>query len=295
MGSCRNWVASHLVVASQRSGRDKKMCGIVGIVTTNDEPVSAVDLRRMAGSIAHRGPDDDGFFVSRNVGLGMRRLSIIDLDSGKQPIPNEDGSVWIVFNGEIYNYKEIRRDLERRGHRFSTSTDTEVIVHLYEESGEECVQQLRGMFGFAIWDSRSQQLLLARDRFGIKPLYYSYKDGRLVFASELKAILQLPEIDRDLNWEAVNHLFTFLSTPSTESVIRGIHKLEQGHTLIFGIESGLRTQRYWKLTFDPDYVKSEQEFTEELRERFTEAVSLHMVSDVPVGAFLSGGVDSASV
>src|SRR5262245_33453787 len=167
------------------------MCGIAGIIRWNGAPVAEHDLRSMCGSMSHRGPDDEGIYLAGGVGLGMRRLSIIDLEGGQQPVSNEDGTVWVVFNGEIYNYRELRRELQRRGHVFRTSSDTETIVHLYEDLGPECVERLRGMFALAVWDTRSRQLLLARDRLGIKPLYYAEREGELVFASELKPILQL--------------------------------------------------------------------------------------------------------
>jgi len=271
------------------------MCGIAGILNFDERPVFASDLRAMCGAIAHRGPDDDGFYVSRGVGLGMRRLSIIDLSTGTQPVHNEDGTVWVVFNGEIYNYRELRRGLEARGHRFYTETDTEVIVHLYEERGALCVEAMRGMFAFAVWDEKRRQLLIARDRLGVKPLYYAEVDGRLLFASELKSILALPEVPRDLNWESVSHLFTFSSTPPQESIIAGIHKLEPGHVLLASPRDGLRVERYWKVRFEPELGRDEPYFVETLREKLVESVKLRMVSDVPVGAFLSGGVDSSAV
>ncbi|HEX2681562.1 MAG TPA: asparagine synthase (glutamine-hydrolyzing), partial [Candidatus Dormibacteraeota bacterium] len=202
---------------------------------------------------------------------------------------------WVVFNGEIYNFRELRRDLETRGHHFSTATDTETIVHLYEEHGPHCVDRLRGMFAFAVWDDRRRQLLLARDRLGIKPLYYAEAGGRFMFASELKAILQLPEVERRLNWRAVNHLFTCLTTPHDESILDGIRKLEPGHSLIVAPGCAPRAERYWDVRFEPDFGRSEADFIEQLRELLEEAVRLHLVSDVPLGAFLSGGIDSGSV
>src|ERR1700691_3231297 len=208
------------------------MCGIAGIFSPGDKPVFEQELRNMCDAITYRGPDDEGYYLAPQVGLGMRRLSIIDLASGHQPVANEDGSVWVVLNGEIYNYKETRRALKAKGHVFSTATDTEVIVHLYEEYGSGCVDHMRGMFAFALWDSRKKQLLLARDRLGIKPLYYAEVDGRLLFASEVKAILQLPEVERRINWSAVSHLFTFLTTPPDEAIIDGVRKLEPGHVLV---------------------------------------------------------------
>lgn len=271
------------------------MCGIAGIMSFNGRPVSSEELRLMCAAVVHRGPDDDGFYFSTGVGLGMRRLSIIDLETGRQPVRNEDGSVWVVLNGEIYNFRQLRGELEQRGHWFYTATDTETIVHLYEEYGTRCVEKMRGMFAFALWDERRRQLLLARDRLGIKPLYYADVGGRLVFASELKAILQLREVEARLNWGAVNHLFTFLSTPQSESVIEGVRKLEPGQILIASPGRELRVERYWDVNFEPDYGRSEEYFVERLRELLAESVSLHLVSDVPVGAFLSGGIDSSSV
>lgn len=271
------------------------MCGIVGIRSLNGQPVTQDEIRTMCAALVHRGPDDEGCYLGPSVGLGMRRLSIIDLATGHQPIGNEDGSVWVVFNGEIYNFHELRRDLETRGHRLSTETDTETIVHLYEEYGARCVDHLRGMFAFAIWDDRRQQLVLARDRLGIKPLYYVESGGRLVFASELKAILQLPEIARRLNWRAVTHLFTWLTTPAAESILEGIRKLEPGHVLTVSQGHAPRLERYWDVRFEPDYSHDERYFAEHLRELLEEVVRLHLISDVPLGAFLSGGIDSSSI
>ena len=203
----------------------------------------------MSRAIAHRGPDEDGCYLGPDVGIGMRRLSIIDLKTGRQPISNEDGTVLVVFNGEIYNYKQLRDELQKRGHRLSTTTDTETIVHLYEEYGEGCVQHMRGMFAFAVWDDRKKTLLLARDRLGIKPLFYGEAGGRLVFASELKAILELPEIGRNLNWNSVGHLFTFPTTPASESIIEGIHKLEPGHTLVASPGKPLRIRPFLQFVY----------------------------------------------
>jgi asparagine synthase (glutamine-hydrolysing) len=249
----------------------------------------------MCAAIAHRGPDDDGFWCGPEVGLGMRRLSIIDLGSGHQPVWNEDHTICVVFNGEIYNFQELRGQLRSRGHVFATNTDTEVIVHLYEDYGNGCVEHLRGMFGFALWDNPRKRLLLARDRIGIKPLYFTETGGRLAFASELKSILELPSVERRLNWSAVAHLFTFLTTPANEAIIEGIHKLEPGHLLIAGPGRPPVIERYWNPQFTPDYGRQENYFVEGVRELLTESVRLHMVSDVPVGSFLSGGIDSSAV
>ena len=271
------------------------MCGIAGIFSLKDRPVELGEVKSMCAAIVSRGPDDEGYYINGNIGIGMRRLSIIDLDSGHQPVGNEDGSVQVVLNGEIYNYRELRKSLQAKGHRFSTESDTEVIVHLYEEYGDDCVQQLRGMFAFALWDNRKKTLLVVRDRLGIKPLYYGVFAGRLLFASELKALLQLPDIDRDMNWNSVGHVFTFLSSPHDESVIRGVHKLEPGHLLTVGVDQDLKTRSYWDVEFKPDYGKSQQDFAGNLRELLGESVRLRMISDVPLGAFLSGGIDSSAV
>src|SRR5438309_116847 len=271
------------------------MCGIAGIASLNGRPVDVDEARVMCRALVHRGPDDEGVYLGRGVALGMRRLSIIDLATGDQPIRNEDGTVWVVFNGEIYNFAELRAELESRGHAFYTAGDTETIVHLYEEYGTRCVDYLRGMFAFALWDDRRRQLLLARDRVGIKPLYYAEIDGRLLFASELGALLQLPDVPSTLNWRALNHLFTFGCTPLAESIIAGVHKLKPGHLLVATPGRPPRVERYWDLHSAPDYGRSEEYVVERLRELLEESVRLHLVSDVPLGAFLSGGIDSSSV
>jgi asparagine synthase (glutamine-hydrolysing) len=271
------------------------MCGIAGIIRWDGRPVIEPEIRAMCGAMAHRGPDDEGIYLGDGVAIGMRRLSIIDLHSGHQPVSNEDGSVWIVFNGEIYNYRDLRRELEGRGHTFRTASDTETIVHLYEDYGPRCVEHLRGMFAFAIWDTRTRQVLLARDRLGIKPLYYAEREGELLFASEIKPILQLEAVGRSLSWEAVGHLFTFLATPPAQSIIEGISKLEPARVAVAGPGRPLKIGRYWDVAFEPDDISTEAELVERLRSLLTEAVTLHQVSDVPVGAFLSGGIDSSAI
>jgi asparagine synthase (glutamine-hydrolysing) len=271
------------------------MCGIAGIVRSDGRPIDKGELQDMCRVMVHRGPDDEGVHLGEGIGLAMRRLSIIDLHSGHQPVANEDQSVWVVFNGEIYNYRQLRKELEGRGHRFRTSSDTETIVHLYEEFGTSAVERLRGMFAFAVWDGRLRQLLLARDRLGIKPLYYAERDGELVFASELKSILQLPHIERTLNWEAVRHLFTFLATPATHSIVDGVKKLEPGHVAILREGCRLRTERYWDVTFTPDTTATEQDLVQRLRDLLVDTVAAHQISDVPIGAFLSGGIDSSAI
>jgi asparagine synthase (glutamine-hydrolysing) len=272
------------------------MCGIAGIVRWDGAPVPEHDIRAMCSAIVHRGPDDEGVYLADGVALGMRRLSIIDLEGGHQPIANEDESIWIVFNGEVYNYRELRRDLQQQGHVFRTDSDTETIVHLYEELGPRCVDRLRGMFAFALWDERRRQLLLARDRLGIKPLYYAEGHGELIFASELKPILQLSRVPRAIDWGAANHLFTFLSTPSTQSIVHGISKLEPAHTAVASAANPtLRIEKYWDVHFEPNEKATEGELVEELRDLLAQSVAIHQISDVPVGAFLSGGIDSSAV
>jgi asparagine synthase (glutamine-hydrolysing) len=271
------------------------MCGIAGIVSRNGAPVHEHEVMAMCAAIVHRGPDDGAVYHARGVGLGSRRLSIIDLEAGRQPIGNEDGSIQLVFNGEIYNYRELRARLVEQGHRFRTETDTETIVHLYEELGANAVRELRGMFAFALWDRKRRRLLLARDRVGIKPLFYMETSGRLLFASELKSILQLPEVERSLSFRALSHLMSHMVTPVDESMIQGVKKLPPGHVLSFEPDRPLAVARYWDVSFEADGDRSEEDFKEELRATLDEAVRLHMASDVPLGAFLSGGIDSSSV
>jgi asparagine synthase (glutamine-hydrolysing) len=271
------------------------MCGIAGIIRWDHQPVFEHEIRTMCRMMLHRGPDEEGIYLSEGVALGMRRLSIIDLEGGQQPVSNEDGTVWVVFNGEIYNYKELHRQLVRNGHRFRTESDTETIVHLYEEYGARCVDHLRGMFAFAIWDTRQKRLLLARDRLGIKPLYYAETDNGVAFASELKPLLALPQIDRTVNWQALSHLFTFLATPASQSIIDGVRKLEPARLAIADRGRSLRIERYWDVEFEPDEHSTEAELIEQLREVLADAVAAHEIADVPVGAFLSGGIDSSTV
>jgi asparagine synthase (glutamine-hydrolysing) len=271
------------------------VCGIAGIIRWDQRPVLEDEIRAMCGAMVHRGPDDEGVYLGDGVAIGMRRLSIIDLDRGHQPVCNEDGTVWIVFNGEIYNYRELRRDLQARGHTLRTEGDTETIVHLYEDYGARCVEYLRGMFAFAIWDTRRREVLLARDRLGIKPLYYAERDGELLFASELKPILQNASVPRSLSWDAVGHLCTFLATPPAQSIVDGVAKLEPARIAVGRADQPLQIRRYWDVAFVPNETATEDELLEQLRALLTEAVVLHQVSDVPVGAFLSGGIDSSAV
>jgi asparagine synthase (glutamine-hydrolysing) len=271
------------------------MCGITGIYNyANEQPVNEPVLRRMTDVIAHRGPDDDGFYVTGKVGLGHRRLSIIDVAGGHQPIFNEDGTVAIVFNGEIYNYKELAKIVEARGHTLRTHSDTETIVHLYEEFGEECVAMLRGMFAFAIWDARNHTLLLARDRVGKKPLYYADVKGVCAFGSELKCLLQHPLVPQVLNEQAVSDYFTYQYVPAPKTIFKDIRKLRAGHYLVV-TPRGLRAQQYWDIDFSQPEMRSEEEWCGALLDSLREAVDVRLMSEVPLGAFLSGGVDSSAV
>ncbi len=252
-------------------------------------------VKAMADTIRHRGPDDEGYYVSGPISLGFRRLSIIDLQSGHQPLSNENGTIWIVFNGEIYNFQELRNFLLSKGHTFRTQSDTEVIVHLYEELGPQCLKKLRGMFAFAIWDENTKTLFLARDRVGIKPLYYCLSDTSLVFASEIKAILADPSIDREIAPEMIDRFLTFLYLPGEETLLKGIRKLAPGYYLL--IRDGKPVmEQYWDLRFaEPTRSQSLKDAEADLLSLLTEAVGLHMIADVPVGVLLSGGVDSTGV
>ena len=250
-------------------------------------------MRRMCAAIRHRGPDDDGFYFEPGIGLGMRRLSIIDLSTGHQPIHNEDRTIWVVFNGEIYNYPALREVLLRLGHQFYTRTDTEVLVHAYEEYGVGFVDHLNGMFAFALWDRRARRVVLGRDHSGIKPLYYSYSDGVLAFGSELKALLARPEQSRDLDLVSLQQYLALEHIPPPRTIFRGIEKLPAGHVLTLD-DAGLSVRRYW----DVDLAASETvkaptlaEAREGLLERLREAVRLELISDVPLGVFLSGGIE----
>ncbi len=271
------------------------MCGIAGIVHADpDHPVPQKLVRAMCDAMAHRGPDDFGEFMNGCAHLGMRRLSIIDLHTGKQPLCNEDKTLWVVFNGEIYNYRQLRDDLASRGHKFATTSDTEVILHAYEEFGQTFVQSLRGMFAFALWDIRSLRLILGRDRLGIKPLYYSRIPEGLVFASELKALLIHPSVHRDIDAGAVTEYFRHLCVPGEQSIFRGIRKLLPAHLLV--LENGnIRLDRYWDVQPEPEPNVTAEQWTEALREKLQEVVASHLVADVPVGAFLSGGLDSGAM
>ncbi len=270
------------------------MCGIVGIASGWSNTLDGALLRKMCALITRRGPDDEGFYFGDRIGLGMRRLAIIDIQSGHQPVHNEDKSVWVVFNGEIYNYRELRQELQQRGHTLTSSSDTECLVHLYEDFGDECVSHLRGMFAFAIWDNRRKRLLLARDRLGIKPLYYSQHRGKLYFGSEMKCLLAVDGLARSINLKAMSEYFTYKYVPGPETIYEGINEVPPGHVAVWS-DGDFCLKRYWRLKSNPDGEKSIGYFREGLLHHLKEAVDLHMVSEVPLGAFLSGGIDSSAI
>jgi asparagine synthase (glutamine-hydrolysing) len=273
------------------------MCGIAGIFEFGGgSHVDSSVLRRMCDVIAHRGPDDDGFFTHGGIGLGMRRLSIIDLATGHQPIGNEEGSIWIVFNGEIYNHQALRESLISRGHCFRTQSDTETIVHLYEEYGRECVQHLRGMFAFAIWDAKRKSLFIARDRLGIKPLYYHLTSDTFIFGSEIKAVLVYPGVNAEFHRSILPEFLAFGYLSSEETFYRGVRKLMPGHWLEIGENGKLHIEQYWDLPQSPiEESHDERHYIETYREMLEGAVQSHLMSDVPLGVFLSGGLDSSAV
>jgi|SRR5579863_904357 asparagine synthase (glutamine-hydrolysing) len=277
------------------------MCGITGVLQfdSNSEAGAAVDpgvLGRMCDAMAHRGPDDDGIYTASPVGLGVRRLSIVDLATGHQPLRNEDATAWIVFNGEIYNHAELRSQLEAGGHIYRTHSDTETIVHLYEEYGRDCVQHLRGMFAFAIWDARRQTLFLARDRLGIKPLYYHLGAERLIFGSEIKVLLAHPGIDAQFRRAALPEYLAFGYLSGEETFYAGIRKLMPGHWMEVDARGQVKIERYWDLAVaQPDPSRGDGYYIRTYRDLLEQAVSTHLMSDVPLGVFLSGGVDSSAV
>lgn len=279
------------------------MCGICGKVSLNSGDISRDSIRKMSNVLKHRGPDDEGVYLNSlgpqasgtKVGLGHRRLSIIDLSSaGHQPMSNEDGTIWIILNGEIYNFLELREILEKRGHRFKSHTDTEVVLHLYEDKEIGSLKDLRGMFAFAIWDEKKERLFLARDRVGKKPLYYRFKNGSLIFGSEVKAILQDPEVEKDVNHGAIPYYLTYGYTPSPWTMFMDINKLPPAHFLVY--EKGdMKIERYWRLDFSNKISLSGEEYHRRILGHLREATKIRLISDVPLGAFLSGGVDSSAV
>jgi len=271
------------------------MCGIAGIVKQNSMRAERPLLEHMIGMVNHRGPDAAGFHLSGSVGLAHARLSIIDVGGGHQPMHNEDKTVWITFNGEIFNYVELREDLIRKGHRFQTQSDTEVIVHLYEEKGEDCVQYLNGQWAFAIWDSRSERLFLSRDRVGVRPLFYAKTAEGFVFGSEIKSLLVVPSVHRAIDLEALDELFTFWVTLPPRTIFSDVSELPPGHSLIFH-RGDVQIQPYWRLDYNPSSgPKTEEEAREGLLELLLDATRIRLRSDVPVGAYLSGGLDSTVI
>jgi asparagine synthase (glutamine-hydrolysing) len=272
------------------------MCGIAGVLHFDGSPVHAEAVRRMMDVLSHRGPDGEGMYTSGPVALGHRRLAIIDLSpAGKQPMPNEDETIWVTFNGEIYNFPDVRRELEELGHRFQSAADTEVIVHAYEEWGADCLQRLNGMFAFGLWDERRQRLWLVRDRLGIKPLFYSHLPGCLLFGSEIKAILCNPTLDRTIDYEALAYYLALNYTPAPRTLFAHVRQLLPGHYLMADAAGQVQDMEYWDLSYHEDEDRSEQTYLDEFLTLLADSVRLRLVSDVPFGAFLSGGVDSSSV
>ena len=272
------------------------MCGIAGWINleNNSSQNGEAVLHAMCERMKHRGPDSEGLWLDEKVALGMRRLSIIDLATGEQPVYNEDRSVVVVMNGELYNYREVRASLEKRGHKFETQSDTEILPHLYEEYGEAMLDEINGMFAFALWDKRNQKLLIARDKFGEKPLYYGVFDGKLIFASEPKVLLANPSVKAAINLDSLRQFLSFDYVPAPNSIYKGISKLPAAHFL--SVENGeIKTRRYWNLTWVKQEIKSLESSAEELRELLADAVRMRLVSDVPLGILLSGGVDSSTV
>jgi len=271
------------------------MCGIAGKFNLRGEAVSGDLIRRMCDKIRYRGPDDSGVYQDGNIGLGHLRLSIIDLSElGHQPMASHDGKIWITFNGEIYNFQQVRKTLLQKGYPFKSNCDTEVIIYLYKEYGERCVEYLRGMFAFGIWDVEHQKLFLSRDRIGQKPLYYYFDGRKFIFASEIKAILADPSVPKEINYEALADYFKYLYVPDPKSIYKNIWKLEPGHCMTVSID-GLKKSQYWDVSFQHPVQRDQDELSARLLELLNESVKLRMMSDVPLGAFLSGGIDSSAI
>ena len=283
------------------------MCGICGIINFNGKPISQNLIQQMNNTLIHRGPDDEGYYFNKqansghpigdrpSVTLAHRRLSIIDLDTGHQPMSNEDGTVWIVFNGEIYNFIKLREKLIKRGHQFCTKTDAEVIIHAYEEYGIDCLNHFNGMFAFALWDEKNNMLFLARDRLGIKPLYYSVLPNEFIFASEIKAILKHPKIQKEIDWKALSDYLFYQYIPPPKAIFTQVKKLPPAHFILIKKDRQIEIESYWDLKWEPDYSLTKQECIDETRRLLLQVVEDRLVSDVPFGAFLSGGVDSSAV
>ncbi len=272
------------------------MCGICGVFHFDGQQPNVDILTAMTDSLHHRGPDDGKTYIDGSVGLGHRRLAIIDLSSaGVQPMTNEDGTLWIVFNGEIYNFAEIKVELEQLGHIFRSATDTEVILHAYESWGVDCLARFNGMFSFALWDSNQQRLWLARDRLGIKPLFYLHRSDRFLFGSEIKAILCDPSVERQVNLTALHHYLSLNYTPAPYSLFEGVRQLLPGHYLLVEADGRCHTETYWDISYANKSKANESELTEQFEALLADAIEHRLVSDVPLGAFLSGGVDSSSI
>lgn len=271
------------------------MCGICGkVYHDNNKKVEGPIISKMMDSIIHRGPDDEGIYLDKNIGLGFRRLSIIDLSLGHQPMTNEDESIWLVFNGEIYNHQDLRKTLLKKGHVYRTKTDSETIIHLYEEFGLNCVEYLRGMFAFAIWDNNKKQLFIARDRLGEKPLFYHFNNQSFLFGSEVKTILQDDKIERNINLEAMDCYLSLRFIPAPNTMFEEIKKLPAGHFLL--LKNGkLEIKQYWKPNYNVKYKGTKQQAIDELRHIMADVVKMRLMSDVPLGAFLSGGIDSSLI
>jgi asparagine synthase (glutamine-hydrolysing) len=271
------------------------MCGITGFVGHKCLPDARAIVEQMTATLVHRGPDDEGTYLDRGTALGVRRLGVIDLETGHQPISNEDGTVWVIQNGEIYNFQALRNRLCRLGHVFRTRSDTEVIVHAYEAYGKDCVSHLDGMFAFAVWDTRRRTLLLARDRMGEKPLYYHAGHEAFVFGSELRALLPHPAVPRQLDLASLARYLDFEYIPTPHSILAGIEKLPPGHVLTISPGGKPHVTRYWDLSFAVDPSVSEKEWPEALLHQLEASVRAQLASDVPLGLFLSGGVDSSAI
>lgn len=273
------------------------MCGILGRYNFKKEAsIDETEIKSLTGLLAHRGPDDEGFFFDKGIGFGVRRLNVIDLDTGHQPIHNEDKSIWVIYNGEIYNYSQLKTELISNSHRFYTKTDTEVLVHLYEEKGEDFVRLLNGMFAFALWDARKKKLLLVRDRFGIKPLFYSVSNGTLFFASELNPLLSAKDINKEIDYGALSNYFSYNYIPEPDSIFMDIKKLLPGHYMVFE-RNNIRTVQYWDMEFDNNSpcVRKVEDYLEELDALLRDSVKMMLQSDVPLGVFLSSGMDSSTI
>ncbi len=271
------------------------MCGICGVLYFRDKkPVHESLLKSMCDEMAHRGPNDEGYYKDKHLGFGHRRLSILDLSGGHQPMTNEDEKVWIVFNGEIYNYIALRHELEQKGHKFSSNCDTEVIIHAWESYGESCVDHFQGMFAFAIWDKKTKTFFMARDRIGIKPLYYYLKDGKLIFASEIKAILQEESVERSVRLNSLDHFMTYGYTSSDTTMFENIQKLPPGYWMRIK-DNDVKIHQFWDLKFDPEDHHEDSYYEEQLTCIFENSVEKRLQSDVPLGVFLSGGLDSSAI